>query len=102
MFWDSSSIVHKKKKLNEIIEESSIAKYEDGQIDPNTTLYDLILTCHSNAPIEVTGEFYYIRTMFYYNKSITSNRAQIAYGYRRNRIAYRYYINGNWSEWGIH
>ena len=47
-------------------------------------------------------EFYYIQTMFYSSKSITSNRAQTAYAYRKNRIAYRYYYNGIWSEWVIY
>lgn len=47
-------------------------------------------------------EFYYIQTMFYSSKSTTSNRAQVAYGYRKNRIAYRYYYNGIWSEWVIY
>lgn len=47
-------------------------------------------------------EFYYIQTMFYSSKSITSNRAQTAYAYKKNRIAYRYYYNGIWSEWVIY
>lgn len=46
-------------------------------------------------------EFYYIQTMFYSSKSIASNRAQIAYGYNKEAIAYRYCYNGTWSDWGI-
>ena len=44
-------------------------------------------------------EFYYIQTMFYSSKSTTSNRAQVAYGYRKQVIACRYYYNGTWSDW---
>lgn len=47
------------------------------------------------------SEFYYIETMFYSSKSTTSNRAQIAYGYRKEAMAYRYYYNGTWSDWSI-
>lgn len=98
---NSANIVHNRKKLSNLIDENGIAKYENGSIDPNVTLYDLILTRHSNAQVKTSGEFYYIKTMFYQRKSTTSNRAQISFGYRKNHIAYRYY-NGTWSEWEAH
>lgn len=69
-----------------------------GGIDPNTTIEELVLTS-TNTP--VTGGFYYVRTMFYSNKTAASNRTQIAYPYNRHTPIYsRYYINGTgWSEW---
>ncbi len=102
-YLDTSSIVHNRKRLSNLIDENGIAKYEGGNIDPNVTLYDLILTSHENAQqTDTTREFFYIMTMFYQSKTVTSNRCQIAFGYRKNRIAYRYYYRGTWSEWGVH
>ena len=44
-------------------------------------------------------EFYYIQTMFYGAKDTERNRVQVAYGYRKQVIACRYYYNGTWSDW---
>lgn len=46
------------------------------------------------------SKFYYIETMFYGAKDTIRNRAQIAYGYNKEAMAYRYYYNGTWSDWG--
>ena len=72
-------------------------------IDPNTTLDELVLT-ETNVP---NSGFYYVRTMFYASKSITSNRTQIAFPYgsnltnaSRNHLYIRTYVNGiDWSVW---
>lgn len=89
---------------NVICNGLSLYKTNGVDIDPNTTLDELILT-ETNVP--PGGGFYYIRTMFYATKSITSNRTQIAipYGYdmvtaARNHIYIRIYVNGiEWSVW---
>lgn len=66
-------------------------------IDPNTSLEELILTEHANAP---ESGFFYIRTMFYSTKSTTANRAQVAIPYNsKGGIWYRYYYDGDWSAW---
>lgn len=83
---------------------NGLAKYKTGgiDIDPNTTLEELVLT-ETNTP---TGGFWYVRTLFYSTKTATSNRTQIAYSYAssfispRAGIYTRTYINGTgWSEW---
>lgn len=76
-----------------------VAVYEAGNIDPNTTLDELILTKHENNPYG-TSVFAYIHTMFYSKKSEASHRTQIAYPYNSHLGIYqRYYNSGNWSEW---
>lgn len=71
----------------------------DAGIDPNTTLEELCLTSHTNAP-QGLGTFYYIQTMFYNTKSATAARAQIAFPYNKTGAAYhRYYASGAWSSW---
>lgn len=66
-------------------------------IDPNTSLEELILTDHANAP--ETG-FFYIRTLFYSTKNATANRSQVAIPYSSaGGIWYRYFYNGVWSTW---
>ena len=83
---------------------NGMSKYRTGgvDIDPDTTLEELVLT-ETNTP---TGGFWYIRTMFYSNKTATSNRTQIAYPYAssyttsRAGLFIRTYINGTgWGEW---
>ena len=84
---------------------NGMSKYKTGgvDIDPNTTLEELILT-ETNTPI---GGFWYIRTMFYSTKSLTSNRTQVAhpYSYDSNIRACAYmrtYVNGiGWSNWAL-
>ena len=71
----------------------------DNGIDPNTTLEELCLTSHSNAP-QGAGTFYFIQTSFYSTKSDTAARAQIAYPYKKAGSMYhRYYSSGEWSAW---
>lgn len=83
---------------------NGLSKYKTGgvDIDPNTTLEELVLT-ETNTP---TGGFWYVRTIFYSSKTATSNRTQIAYTYASNFLSpragiyTRTYINGTgWSEW---
>lgn len=71
----------------------------DNGIDPDTTLDELILTSHTNAP-QGRGTFYYIHTAFYSTKSETSARAQVAFPYSKSGSMYhRYYRDGAWSAW---
>lgn len=76
---------------------NGVAIYSGTAIDPNTSLEELILTDHNNAP---GGGFYYIRTMFYQGKTESGNRSQVAVPYNSTGgIWYRYYYNGSWSAW---
>jgi hypothetical protein len=81
---------------------NGLSKYRTGgvEIDPDTTLEELVLT-EKNVP---SGGFWYVRTMFYSTKTATSNRTQVAYPYgnsvTRAGIYTRVYKNGTgWSEW---
>ena len=77
---------------------NGLAGYYTGgtQIDPNTTLDELVLT-DKNTP---TGTYAYIMTMFYNSKSTSSNRAQISIPYHvDNSMFYRFYYSGSWSSW---
>lgn len=80
---------------------NGLALYESGgSTDANTTIEDLVLT-GKNTP---TGDFWYVKTMFYSAKTATANRTQIAYPYNFrtpiSKVYYRYYINGTgWSDW---
>lgn len=84
---------------------NGMSKYRTGgtDIDPNTTLEELVLT-ETNTP---TSGFWYVKTMFYANKTATSNRTQIAYPYAYNTNVractyMRTYINGiGWSNWSL-
>lgn len=68
-------------------------------IDPDTTIEELILT-NNKMP---NGEFFYITTVFYDNKTVTSNRAQTAIPYNSNGSMYhRYFYNGSWTAWRRH
>lgn len=69
----------------------------DAAIDPDTTTEELVLT-NKNTPI--SGQFMYIRTMFYNTKSATANRAQIATPYKiEGQLYHRFYFGGEWSDW---
>lgn len=71
----------------------------DAGIDPNTTLEELCLTSHSNAP-QGLGTFYFIHTAFYNTKSTSSARAQVAFPYNKlGPMYHRYYASGAWSVW---
>jgi hypothetical protein len=83
---------------------NGLSLYKTGgtDINPNTTLEELILT-ETNTP---SGGFWYIRTMFYSTKSETSNRTQVAYPYAyssssvKGTVYTRIYTSGiGWSEW---
>ena len=71
---------------------------DKGQIDPNTTTEQLILSAHENCP-QGTQQFYYIRTLFYGTIGADRHRTQLAMGYKTNRMFMRYYYNEAWSEW---
>ena len=71
----------------------------DNGIDPDTTLEELCLTSHSNAP-QGLGTFYFIYTAFYNAKTVSASRAQIAFPYSKaGPLYHRYYTNGAWSAW---
>lgn len=66
-------------------------------INPDNTLEELILT-NLNSPI--SGKLVYVRTVFYSNKTTSSNRAQMAIPYNTQGFIYRrYYYGGSWSSW---
>lgn len=78
---------------------NGLALYEGGgSTDVNTTLEELVLSNY-NTP---TNFFWYVRTMFYSDKSVNANRTQIAYPYNQDslkKLYFRYYSNGAWSSW---
>lgn len=88
---------------SEITNGLSVYKTGGVDIDPNTTLEELILT-ETNTP---TGGFWYVRTMFYSTKTTEANRTQIAYPYSYSgdvkACTYmRTYVAGiGWSEWSL-
>lgn len=81
---------------------NGMAKYTgsgERAIDPDSTTDELILT-DLNTP---TGKFMYIKTVFYIEKSTTTNRAQTAIPYNSNGSMYhRYFSGGVWSAWRRH
>lgn len=85
------------KVLSDEIKAQTLAFYENGgTTDANTTIKPLVLT-KVNTP---TTDFWYVETLFYGSIATTSNRKQIAYGYKFDAPIYtRYYISGTWSEW---
>ena len=80
---------------------NGLAEYENGTIDANTTLSHLCLAQY-NTP---NNSFYYVMTLFYGGKELTSNRTQIAYPYiydisqNKKHVYIRQHINGEWTEW---
>lgn len=81
---------------------NGLAQYLSSNIDPNTTLEELILT-QANTP---TSAFWYVKTMFFKEKSAVARRTQIAYPYSydaqwvEKRIFTRVYIeNTGWTAW---
>lgn len=82
---------------------NGLAQYLSSNIDPNTTMEELIITS-LNTP--TANAYFYIRTMFYKDKATTANRTQIAYPYAydarwvEKRMFTRMYINGSgWTSW---
>ena len=82
-----------------ILDNNTLAEYGNSTIDPNTTLYPLILSRHANTPEGSSGVFYYIKTMFFQEVDATKNRTQIAIGYNNSKVWQRYYGSGTWTDW---
>ena len=82
---------------DDLLRWRNVAFYEaGGATDVNTTTEELVLS-DTNTPD--TG-LWYVKTMFYSAQSSSSNRAQVAYAYNRDKpIMTRYYINDTWSNW---
>lgn len=81
---------------------NGLAQYESSGIDPNTTIEELLLTS-TNTP---TSAFWYVRTMFFKEKSTIARKTQVAYPYAydaqwvENRIFTRVFIEGTgWTAW---
>ena len=77
---------------------NGLASYRTNNIDidPNLTLEELILTS-TNTP--ETG-LWYIKTHFYENKTINSNRTQLALPYNQTATIYcRIFNNNTWGDW---
>lgn len=88
-------------KFSQLI-NNGLAEYEDGNIDANETLSHLCLAQY-NTP---NNSLYYVMTLFYGTKSLTTNRTQVAIPYiyditqDKKVIFVRQYVNGEWTEWG--
>lgn len=81
---------------------NGLAQYESSGIDPNTTKEELLLTS-VNTP---TSAFWYVRTMFFKEKSTVARKTQVAYPYAYDaqwvdhRVFTRVYIeNTGWTAW---
>jgi len=72
-----------------------------GHDDPNTTLENIILTDHANGPAGTGAyDYYYIQTFFWYTRSISMNRCQIATSYlSSDKMFIRHYYGNQWSPW---
>lgn len=81
---------------NELEIRNGLAYYASGgAVDCNTTLEELVLST-TNTP---TSSFWFVRTMFYAQKSATANRTQIAMPYAGGAGLYYRTYNGSWSNW---
>jgi microcystin-dependent protein len=68
----------------------------NSHIDANTTTEHLILSA-LNTP---DSSLWYVETIFYSTKTVTSDRRQTAMPYRRGGATYsRYYTAGAWTAW---
>lgn len=78
---------------------NGLAAYISGGEDANTTL-DEIALCGKNVPLG-TGNLFYVRTMFYSNKTATTNRTQVAFPYSNisQGVYIRVFFNNAWSDW---
>ena len=87
----------------EVTNGLSVYRTNGLAVDPDTTLEELVLT-EVNAP---ASGFWYIKTMFYSNKTDKANRTQVAYPYHygtstKGCTYMRTYINGTgWSNWSL-
>jgi len=95
---NASNLNLMQSNMEKAINQNIKAEYGNGAIDPNNTIFPLILTKHLNGP-KGEEKFYYIHTIFYGSIATTSNRSQIAIGYNTNEIYTRTYNNGTWSDW---
>lgn len=78
---------------------NGVVKYDDGKIDPDTTLEPLILTGHANGP-KGADWYFYITTVFDHNKSTSSPRFQLAEPYgSAGSLYWRRYYDSTWGEW---
>lgn len=71
--------------------------YYIPQGDANTILNNLVLLGGVNRPSG--DDFHYIIQIFYSGISSTSNRVQIALGYKTGLIHTRVYVNNTFSDW---
>ena len=93
------NITHPRDMYGQRFLNGSCAYASEG-IDANTTMNENTLT-HKNSP--VSGQYYYIRTMFYNGKTTSNNRAQYAIPYSGNGSMYhRYFFDGKWTPWRRH
>lgn len=80
---------------------NGIALYQEPCADPDTTLYETIVT--NKGTTDLGSGFWYIRTIFINGRTTNTNRVQYAYPYDSdNPSAFRYYFNGKWSQWIKH
>lgn len=81
---------------------NNLTRFASAGIDPNTTLYPLILTNNAHRPSSVST-YWYIQTFFYDRKTATSNRYQIAMPYSSDKesIYHRFYHDStnSWGKW---
>lgn len=78
---------------------SNLTRYVSTGLDPNTTLYPLILTNHANKP-STNASFWYIQTFFYSQKTSNSHKYQLAFPYDTRLSIYHRYFNGSsWGAW---
>lgn len=77
---------------------NGIALYQEPCVDPDTTLYETIVT--NKGTTDLGSGFWYIRTIFMNGRTTNTNRVQYAYPYDSDTpSAFRYYLNGKWSKW---
>lgn len=80
-----------------------IATYGDGFIDATYTTEPFILT-QIGTPNQ---SFYFVITLFFSTRTVTSSRTQIAIPYNfssattKNTVWLRYYMEGAWSTWRL-
>ena len=80
---------------------NNLSRFLTSGIDPNTTIYPLIVTNHANRP-STASTHWYIQTFFYAQKTATSNKYQIAMPYNAKAPMYQRYYHSSthtWSEW---
>lgn len=92
-----------KNRVSLIENYKGIATYEDGFIDATYTTDPFILT-QIGTPNQ---SFYFVITLFFSTRTVTSSRTQIAIPYNfsslttKNTVWLRYYMEGAWSTWRL-